>query len=133
LAEQGLHGFLAAHGFLAEQGFFAAHGLQGFLAAHGFFAAQGLQAAIWIRLEPPMLAAAAGSAVVAAARATMLSVVMVFLIMSISQKMKAMTSPISTDQRVGSETVQALNRNRGNASNQHILTRGQQVVTKTKG
>ncbi len=84
-AAQGLQPFFAAQGFLAAQGlqprFFAAQGLQPFLAAQGwqpFFAAQGLQAAIWIPAELLMSEAAAGRAIVVAARAATLSATAVF-------------------------------------------------------
>jgi hypothetical protein len=52
--------------------FFAAQGLQ------PFFAAQGLQAAIWIPAELLMSEAAAGRAIVVAARAATLSATAVF-------------------------------------------------------
>jgi hypothetical protein len=61
--------------------FFAAQGLQPFFAAQGlqpFFAAQGLQAAIWIPAELLMSEAAAGRAIVVAARAATLSATAVF-------------------------------------------------------
>ena len=73
-----------------------------------------------------MLAAAAGRAVVAAARATMLSVVMDFLIIMTSQGLKLYN--FAADHLSG-ETVIVLNIPTGQAPNQHILTGAQQVVT----
>jgi len=95
LALHGLQPCLAAHGFFAAHGFLAAHGLHGLhgleaLAEHGlqpFLAEHGLQAAIWTGALAEFPAAAAGRAVVAAARAATLSTVtVVFNMISLTKR-----------------------------------------------
>ena len=109
----------------------AEQGLQPFLAEHG------LQAAICTLVAPLSLAAAAGNAVVAAASATTLRVVTVFLIIKTSRDLspdpivagKGLVYLTPSVANRPADTVPPLDRAARPATNQLILTRPQHVVT----